>query len=152
MTNALEYFRMVLHIVLPKDVFINNHVMGEYFYSTYNNQTYTQRKEYYFLSNNYLVVAGTGSGHTKDFLNMVKVYRRECMQWKLINGRQMSGVDFSTMKVKLEAVDLLKNYLEEKVSNDEHSYHEIETYVDESMNSVFSNQFENLHKLYLNEA
>ena len=152
MTNALEYFRMVLHIVLPKDVFINNHETGEYFYSSYNNQSYTQRKEYYFLSNNYLVVATSGSGHTKDFLNMVKVYRRECKQWKLLNERQISGEAYSTMNVKKAAVDLLKNYLREKVSNDEHSYHEIETYAEESMNSVFSNQFENLHKLYLNEV
>lgn len=152
MTNQLDYFRMVLHSVLPTDGFINNHVKGEYFYSTYNNQSYTPRKDYYFLSNNYLVVAGIGSGHTKDFLNMVKVYRRECMQWKLINERQMSGEAYLTMNVKMAAADLIKNYLREKVSNDSFSYHEIEDYVEESMNNVFSNQFENLHKLYLNEV
>ncbi len=152
MTNQLDYFRMVLKDVLPSESSEKIREKEDYFYYLFNDQTFTPNTFYYFLSKDYLIVAGTGSGYTKEFLNSVKLFRRECKQWNLVNERQLSGVDFSTMKVKLEAVDLLKNYLEEKVSNDEHSYHEIETYVDESMNSVFSNQFVNLHKLYLNEA
>ena len=152
MTNLLDYFRMVLKDVLPSESSEKIREKEDYVYYLFNDQTFTPNTFYYFLSKDYLIVAGTGSGYTKEFLNSVKLFRRECKQWNLVNERQLSGVAFSAMKVKIEATDLLANYLKEKVPTESDSYRKIETYAEESMNSVFSNQFENLHKLYLNEA
>ncbi len=151
MINILEYFRTILPEYISRDRELFHSGQNKYIYMPFQSGN-TSITFKYFVSKDYFVIAKTGSTVGYTFLNDLELYKRDLKSWRKIGADRFNSIIYSESQVFNLSKRLLEDYLNSNIMDERVEIKaEMDIYISNSINQLFSNQFQNLFSLYFGE-